>query len=51
MTSVDLTFTSNHEFRVSNRLLGGGFELNGSFGIYATMTDTPIIFECQVADS
>ena len=31
--------------------LGGGFELNGSFGIYVTMTDIPIIFECQVADS
>ena len=31
--------------------LGGGFELNGSFGIYITMTDIPIIFECQVADS
>ena len=30
---------------------GGGFELNGSFGIYVTMTDVPIIFECQVADS
>ena len=29
----------------------GGFELNGSFGIYVTMTDIPIIFECQVADS
>ena len=31
--------------------LDGGFELNGSFGIYITMTDIPIIFECQVADS
>ena len=31
--------------------LGGGFELNGSFGIYVTITDIPIIFECQVADS
>ena len=39
MTSVDLTFTSNHEFRVSNRFVGGGFELNGSFGIYVTMID------------
>ena len=97
MTSVDLTFSSNHEFRVcfeeyvlfrwdlysviyglvvlQRRLLtvadvcmsvllrwstnfvfrtislGAGFELNGSFGMYATMTDIPIIFECQVADS
>ena len=49
--SVDLTFTSNHEFRVRTVSLGGGFELNGSFGIYVTMTDIPIIFECQVADS
>ena len=31
--------------------LGDGFELNGSFGIYVTMTDILIIFECQVADS
>ena len=31
--------------------LGGGFELNGSFGIYVTITDIPIRFECQVADS
>ena len=31
--------------------LGGGFELNGSFSIYVTMTDIPIIFEYQVADS
>ena len=31
--------------------LGGGFVLNGSFGIYVTMTDIPIIFENQVADS
>ena len=31
--------------------LGVWLELNGSFGIYVTMTDIPIIFECQVADS
>ena len=30
--------------------LGGGFELNGSFGIYITMTDIPIICACQVTD-
>ena len=31
--------------------LRGGFVLHGSFRIYVTMTDTAIIFECQVADS
>ena len=31
--------------------LGGGFVLHGSFRIYVTMTDIPIIFEYQVADS
>ena len=50
VTSVDLTFTSNHEF-VFRTVSLGGFELNGSFGIYVITTDIPIIFECQVADS
>ena len=31
--------------------LGSGIVLHGSFRIYVTMTDIPIIFECQVADS
>ena len=50
MTSVDIFLEiTNFVFRTVS--LGGGFELNGSFGIYVTMTDIPITFECQVADS
>ena len=51
MTSVDLDFPQITSFVFRTVSLGGGFELNGSFGIYVTMTDVLIIFECQVADS
>ena len=51
MTSVDLTFTSNHEFRVSNRFARWWTRIEWFFCIYVTMTDIPIIFACQVADS
>ena len=44
VTSVDFTFTLNHEFPVSNRFARWRFKSNGSFGIYVTMTDIPIIF-------
>ena len=40
---------TNFVFRTVS--LGGGFELNGPFDIYVIMTDIPITFECQVADS
>ena len=50
VTSDNLTFTSNHKSVIITVSWGGGIDLKGSFAVYVSMVDIPIIWACQVTD-
>ena len=50
VTSDNLTFTSNHIFIIITVSWDGGFGLKGSFPVYVSTVDIPIICACQVTD-